>query len=141
MGTPIPKTPEEKRANLARLADYLDALPEDYALFDMSTYYHQSPARCGTIACAVGHGPAAGIGPTADTVERQLGWIRYAAIYLGVDRQADHRSHRFLFDGAWCTRDNTPRGAARRIRHWLEHGTPPGGTVREWKRGAPYVSE
>lgn len=57
--------------NLARLATYLESLPSDYANFDMGVFAHRegydidTPCEmtyeCGTVACAVGHAPAAGI--------------------------------------------------------------------------------
>lgn len=79
--TPTP----EQRANLLTLAAYLDALPEGYDGFKMADfmvetvhddvldeddYYglalHErvevgTEHTCGTCACAVGHGPAAGV--------------------------------------------------------------------------------
>ena len=70
-----------RRKNLWRLAEYLDSLPEDYKRFDMYgflgedvgpypmyfddpitiEYAKTSELPCGTVACAVGHGPTAGI--------------------------------------------------------------------------------
>src|SRR3546814_5612592 len=55
----------EQYQNLRRLAAYLMALPEDYAKFDMGwwTADSRSPGAttCGTVACAGGQGPLAGI--------------------------------------------------------------------------------
>lgn len=76
------------RENFRRLADYLLALPADYAHFDMETFVrgpgigrfssmseavryllaHESDGLgleshyCGTVACALGHAPVVGIG-------------------------------------------------------------------------------
>ena len=55
--------------NIKILRDYLDGLPADYEDFDMKFYAadqeraaNATPETgCGTSACAVGHGPAAGI--------------------------------------------------------------------------------
>lgn len=64
-----------KRSNLEKLAAYLETLPVDYQHFSMRSYltkdgsYVSYPEEantaidCGTIACAVGHGPAAGSPP------------------------------------------------------------------------------
>lgn len=114
------------RANLEKLAAYLEALPADYRHFDMSSYFliegrgtvyaDYYAGRCGTVACAVGHGPAAGI-PSLVSDEY---WTEYA------DRVFDLTEEEFTwcFDGAWSIVDDTHHGAAKRIRHLLEHGVP-----------------
>lgn len=64
-------------SNLKRLADYLDLVPP--ASFDMSLYYSGDDpsipaheAECGTVACALGYGPAAGIEPGLSWHDRLL---------------------------------------------------------------------
>ncbi len=96
----------EQRANLAKLADYLIGLPADYGHFNMETFgglgsegfgsEDYPPAQadtklhtCGTVACAAGHGPAAGIPPkqfdTWDSyIERSFGIKRADGLYWDV---------------------------------------------------------
>ena len=127
--------------NLERLAAYLDTLPPDYAHFDMVTFvqvsagatYHDQVeyARgastrllsvCGTVACAVGHGPAAGvpfapshiIGHQSDWTGYQLDWTAYSRQFCPVGLVFT-----FLFGEEWTFLDNTPQGAAARIRYVL----------------------
>lgn len=76
--------------------------------------------ECGTVACAVGHGPGAGIAPMADDCT----WQRYAARVFGADRLMDDIVHGWCFDGAWTVLDNSPTGAAQRIVYMLQHGVP-----------------
>jgi len=116
------------RDNLEKLASYLEALPVDYNHFHMNVYlvddefYHnhadEAPlaGTCGTVACAVGHGPAAGIAP--------LGCLEWWSDYARRVFDLTHREHYWCFDGNWSQVDNTPHGAAKRIRHMLEHGAP-----------------
>jgi hypothetical protein len=121
------------RQNLRTLADYLAALPEDYEHFEMSgfTYYRGGIVaggasyvnvtlpdlnECGTAACACGHGPAAGIKPeVGDT------WFSYSRKNF---TEGNELLFAFLFAGAWSMFDNTTKGAAKRIKYFLEFGVP-----------------
>lgn len=147
----------DKVDNLVKLAEYLERLPEDYPYFGMKEYFlpvgtetllclsnqqrrdmtqyalHNGGVHtCGTAACAVGHGPSAGIlfheneidsdaayDPDTDSwsVPTPL-WNRYA------ERAFVSRSwgqpFEFLFGGGWSTLDDTHRGAAARIRYLLD---------------------
>ena len=120
--------------NLAKLSDYLLALPEDYKHFEMESFSQSEHGiwaggsskirrtlpnfkSCGTAACACGHGPAAGIPPRDDE-----SWADYAErCFTG----GDVVFFDFMFSGQWKYWDNTPHGAARRIKYFLEHkGVP-----------------
>jgi len=115
------------RTNLETLATYLEALPIGYEHFDMASYLRKDDryiymvadaniiGDCGTVACAVGHGPTAGIAATD-----YENWDDYS------DRVFDLSSTEWswCFSSSWSTTDNTHQGAAKRIRHMLEHGAP-----------------
>ena len=119
------------RDNLLKLADYLETLPDDYEQFDMSEYMaardgtywetlgidERSKPACGTVACAVGHGPSAGIRTYGDA-----NWSDYADRVFGVlpDSGFD-----YMFASGWSMRDNTPKGAAARIRTYVALGHSP----------------
>jgi len=120
-------------SNLDKLATYLEALPENYAHFNMGVYltvryysavaaewvYAQNPQalihECGTVACALGHGPAAGV-PALATSHLGIEWYDYAILQF-VDEESDQFD--WLFSGSWGDIDNTPHGAAKRIRYLL----------------------
>jgi hypothetical protein len=115
-----------RRGNLLKLAEYLEHLPPERE-FDMSTFadrYDLIPftlsvahrLECGTIGCAVGHGPCAGIDP-----EPGEEWTCYSDRVF-VEHGSDEWD--WLFDMEWADVDNTPQGAAARIRYLLEHGLP-----------------
>jgi hypothetical protein len=117
------------KENLLKLARYLWDLPENYAHFDMEYYFNvagalrpprsgELPTGCGTVACAVGHGPAAGIKPSD-----YVGWRHYTSEAFGA-RVLDP-VWEWCFDARWSRKDNTPRGAAKRIFYMLENGAPP----------------
>jgi hypothetical protein len=116
--------------NLNILADYLDALPEGYKEFDMMFFGITSSgllldrphemflyAHCGTAACALGHGPAAGIFPKSEDDD----WDVYSKSMFGLTQYS--RTWEFCFGSDW---ENDPKLAAARIRHLLNFGVPKG---------------
>lgn len=118
---------EEHRANLDKLAAYLESLPEDYDRLKMAQFvtidhswaaYSYSPqfgaerfkTDCTTCACALGHGPAAGL--PVDDYDRD--WNDYSSRVFGV-----HPAHiigRYMFDANW---PDDHFAAAARIREVL----------------------
>jgi len=128
----------EQITNLSRLAAYLASLPEDYVGFDMSAYHTGYlpamyycggvPLRpagggqqyCGTAACALGHGPAAGVAVpshllcTTPAGETRVMWTQYSRLFCW-----ETAAYNWLFSGSWTHLDNTPRGAAGRLRYAL----------------------
>ena len=111
-----------QRDNLHKLADYLST-GNPAMRFDMASYCRVPDRRsfppnhhaCGTVACAVGHGPAAGINPEGCT-----GWCEYGERMLC----ANPDGYYWLFSARWQHVDNTPEGAAARITWYLAHGLP-----------------
>lgn len=159
-----------RRKNLAKLADYLESLPEDYAHFDMNQFIDHDPERgipgtidedrrqalerydsavalestvfaaspeqflnnCGTVACALGHGPAAGI-PLAKA-HLQTKKVKGVSIVTDINFGAYSkrfvtnqysREWDFLFSGDWAGTDDHHWGAAARIRFLLDKGGVP----------------
>lgn len=133
----------KQRANLLKLAEYLESLPPSYKHFDMTDYaYHKGThdlplppdvmaatrpveflSDCGTVACAAGHGPAAGIKLRSDELGRRgsrfvdVRWVAYIERAFGID--AFTPTFGFLFGGDWREADNHHYGAAARIRFFL----------------------
>ena len=134
-----------RKANLLKLATHLKKL--DRAKFDMSGFYEYyddkeqeiisltpdelevydtEPTHCGSVACAVGCGPAAGIQVTEtdedwDTYSRRV-FIQRNEEGEFLDRFLAFRTWTFLFSGCWSQIDNSPLGAAERIEFLLENG-------------------
>ena len=119
---------KKHKDNLLKLADYLDKLPDDYEQFDMDEYMQdenghvvwittQNKPSCGTVACAVGHGPAAGIRVYGDG-----DWADYADRVFGKMCCDDFQ---YMFGSWWSNYDNTPKGAASRIRTFVSLGRAP----------------
>lgn len=115
------------RENLKKLADYLLSgnLKADFDMSDYSSERHHyrggSPTDCGTVGCAVGHGPHSGI-----KKYKSESWAEYAERGFGLSL-IDDEWH-WCFADEWVFTDNTPEGAGKRINWLLEKGLP-----RDWK--------
>ena len=120
------------KENLLKLAKFLDELPEDYKHFDMSKWltsdtYELCPDEiedvdikaCGYAACAIGHAPQA-LELTTEQAWECPTWSNFIEVYFGID----HHAEQFMFGAGWSDIDDTPKGAAKRIRYFLENGVP-----------------
>lgn len=107
----------EYESNLRRLAAYLLG-GELKAKFDMLWFDDGgalSLTECGSVGCAVGHAPFAGIAK-----RKAEGWAAFSRRVFNLPD--DEWS--WCFGGRWSDTDNTPAGAARRILVMLEHELP-----------------
>ena len=127
-----------QRRNLDKLATYLEGLPEDYQHFDMLSWLRScgddaaviayvrkngGVDKCGTAACAVGHGPAAGVlFRTDDLFCGDPDWPAYCRRFVPSRRSSEFY---WAFGSAWKYYDNHHWGAAARVRFLLKHGKPP----------------
>lgn len=116
---------EEHKNNLLTLAKYLEKLPENYEHFNTSRYYQTNISnnypkdtiecnlsKCGSSACALGHGILAGI-PWPEGKEGD--WYSYGKEQFGIEPYT--REWSFLFGVNW---PNDPKKAAERIYYLLE---------------------
>lgn len=126
------------RENLAKLAKVLDNTSQ--SVFDMKEYLVNeneeilSSTRaegCGVIGCALG---TAFINNIGDTSYRD--WSEYCDknffSYNGIE-------FTWCFDAQWHYVDNTPQGAAKRIRYLIKHGKAPYNTTRQLFGRDPYI--
>ena len=131
---------KKHRDNLLKLADYLDKLPDDYDRFNMAFYMADDESEqvpideiskpdCGTVACAAGHGPAAGI-----RVYRDRDWDDYINRVFGAHEVGG--GYHYMFSGNWTEYDNTIKGAVARIRTFVKLGRTPEG----WRFYDPKVT-
>lgn len=119
--TPI-ELSDEHRANLITLRDYLRQ-PVLKADFNMALYCEESGEEryrtdCGSVGCAIGHGPHAGIPKLCDE-----DWDRYARRAFGD--ATSNAGWDWCFSPNWKIYDNTPQGAADRIDWMMTHGGVP----------------
>lgn len=108
-----------KKENLLKLATYLMS-GDLKADFDMDRFddRHTEPAvkkTCGTVGCAVGHGPYAGIRKYATE-----SWMEYSNRAFKLSDSEWY----FCFGANWAQIDNTAKGAGKRILYLLRKGLP-----------------
>ena len=139
-----PALTAQHRENFRKLADYVLNLPDDYKGFSMVDYCRTiappvstgrsrdwqpqqaknvvEKHKCGTSACMLGHGPAAGI-----SAEEYPTWGKYADAKFGCN---PHNSTEKLnlwswaFSGEWTYHAPTRADAAMRIKYLLDYGLP-----------------
>lgn len=147
----------KRRENMLALADKLESLPRRYKAFEMGVFldeisdeetvryaeHNGGIHECGAVACAIGHGPAAGIlfpKPRKGSVLWQPSshfdkngklvegfmpdWHAYSARNF-IDYQQNKSEWDWCFGGEWSNIDNHPWGAAARIRYLLDGNDPP----------------
>lgn len=99
---------EEQIENRYKLINYLESgeLKAGFSMQDFSNVFtsFQEETECGTVGCAVGHGPYAGI-PKLPTEN----WVTYSERVFGISKATEWS---YCFSGAWSRygRDNTPQG-------------------------------
>jgi hypothetical protein len=106
------------RDNLKILSDYLikGELRAEFGMgFFTRSFNEEMSLDCGTIGCAVGHGPYAGI-------PKQIG--ESFADYSERVFTTDDNVWEYLFSCGWIKTDNTALGAGLRIKYYLKHGLP-----------------
>lgn len=110
------------KENLLRMADYVETIPQEQ--FDMECYRYDDKTlpECNSVGCIIGHCTIL----DADNLPRYgngtIDFFEWGEKFTGIGwRSVDWV---YLFDGMWCDTDNTPTGAAKRIRHYVENGLP-----------------
>lgn len=122
--------------NLLQLADHLETVsPPRFHMGNFSLDEHREGVpvhahECGTVACAAGHGPAAGLPVEASDED----WHAYTTRVFNLTDDA----WVWCFSGTWARRDNSPQGAAKRIRHLVYQGLPADANEQRWGN-APYL--
>jgi len=107
-----------QKENLEKLAIYLES-GNHKAEFDMEFFVQAANEKanseawtdCGSVGCAIGHGPYAGV----EKYETET-WPEYANRAFAA-REGDLWD--MIFGSHWARIDNTPEGAAKRIRKEL----------------------
>lgn len=130
------------KANLLKLAGFLDMLrPGAYSeAGDYSNGDHTSRDSfeiCGTVASAVGWAPMVIPVDSWDYDGGCLHWAKYSDRVFGLDEWTD--AWTWCFSPQWLPIDDTPDGAAKRIRYLVEHGEPPANWFEQYKGDAPYM--
>ncbi len=111
-----------KIENLKLMADYIETVPPE--MFDMRTFRDrgfETEIKCNSVGCVIGH--CVHLGPefviiTCGKIEFMFWSIRFTGLHYQQDQW------KWCFDSNWDEFDNTPTGAAKRIRWLIANGLP-----------------
>lgn len=118
--------------NLETIAAYTENRPQEG--FDMSQFCaddhgDDTKPSCGSHMCIIGDLPVIGgefrVRPDefeCYTPYKVVYWNEYSERVTGLDHCSDEWN--YLFGGEWVYVDNTPKGAAARIRYFIKNGLP-----------------
>ena len=114
-----------KNAELATDPQSKQSRPHAAQVPEYSTNYTEQINVCGTVGCAIGHGPLIGIFPNEEVND----WFEYSnqcfigeSIYTEDDSYGRSIPWNWCFDSNWSQITNTPKAAGQRIWWLLIHG-------------------
>ena len=130
--------------NLLKLADNLERV--ELKNFDMTFFRsfwseeygireaaYVDAGNCGTAGCVIGCSflmkgfePIASDYTSPITESRYLDYDKYCERLFGIDSIKNKGEWDWCFCGEWARIDNTPKGAAKRIRYMIKEGVPVG---------------
>ena len=115
------------KRNLLKLAKFLEGKPKHFNMRNFASKRGQDVAiedvDCKTVCCAVGFSPIIFPRLTAKFLREEHwndSWGRFST-YL---YDTTHYGWSWLFSSSWSNVDNTPSGAAMRIRYLTKYGVP-----------------
>ncbi len=100
--------------NLKKLSSYLKGeLKADFNMANYAALVYNT--TCGSVGCAIGHGPYAGI-----PKYKEEHWIDYSFRVFNISSNDWY----WCFSADWASTDNAALSAATRIDWLIEHGLP-----------------
>ena len=110
------------KGNLLRMADYAETIRPE--LFNIAVYRQGQciTPECDSIGCLIGHCTI------LDTKQLPINFLGIIDFYVWINDFAGLMpgtpKWHWCFSPLWVDVDNTPTGAAARIRYLVEHGLP-----------------
>jgi len=110
------------RENLSRMADYIETVPQDK--FDVERFrtgqikYHE----CDSVGCVIGHCTILDENPLPMSNSGNINFDEWSRNF--TDLKPYSYAWKYLFSLHWTAVDNTPTGAAKRIRYFIKNGLP-----------------
>ena len=107
--------------NLIRMADYIETVPQEK--FGMMAYRYGDNTRyeCDSIGCIIGHCTILDDADLPINISGSIAFQVWSQKFIGTD---DEEVWLYLFSYHWMHSDNTPTGAAKRIRYYVANGLP-----------------
>ena len=107
--------------NLLKMADYIETVPQHR--FDMKSYryWDESEPECSSVGCIIGHCTILDNEDLPRLWSGKIDFNEWSEKFIGTK---EYSAWRYLFGGEWEHIDNTPEGAAKRIRYYVANGLP-----------------
>lgn len=111
-----------EKENLLKMADHIETIPQ--GMFDMGEYRigDEKTHECSSVGDIIGHCTILDSEPLPRFDDGDIDFETWAKKFTGLDYWENEWL--FLFSEAWVMSDNTPTGAAKRIRYFVENGVP-----------------
>lgn len=111
--------------NLLKMADYIETIPQE--LFDMDCSHrvgNRKRSKCQGIGDILGHCTILDNGLLPLYEDGFIDFITWSEEFTEIGWISNSNEWHFLFWSEWVYTDNTPTGAAKRIRYLVENGLP-----------------
>lgn len=105
------------------MADHIETIPQE--MFDMYCEFRRGNCfsnDCYSVGDIIGHCTALDNEPLPRLEDGNIDFFEWAERFTGIEFLSDEWL--FLFSFIWSYVDNTPTGAAKRIRYFVENGLP-----------------
>jgi len=112
------------KENLNKMADYIETIPQDR--FDMGKFRtgEYKERECASVGCVLGHCTVIDENLLPIDHDNNIDFPNWSLEFTGLHPFYHLEKWQYLFSSDWSYVDNTPVGAAKRIRHFLEQGLP-----------------
>ena len=109
--------------NLLRAADYIEKIPQSVFSMRLFRYDDSKTHECGAVGCVVGHCTVLDAPENLPfDADGEINFYRWSGRFFGL--KVGSYGWAWCFAGRWHKVDNTPTGAAKRIRYLVENGLP-----------------
>ena len=110
------------KENLKKMADYIETIsPERFDMLEFRTGGKKNH-ECDSVGCVLGHCTVLDKNPLPMNYIGDINFSEWSLDFTGLYPNSDEWD--YLFAPFWKAVDNTPIGAAKRIRYVLENGAP-----------------
>ena len=110
------------KENLLRMADYSETIPQER--FDVEIFRednNHNTHECKSVGCTIGHCTILDKYDNVPLFRGLINYVQWSYQFTGISKVSEWE---YLFSADWKDVDNTPTGAAKRIRHFVENGLP-----------------
>ena len=104
------------------MADYIETVPQEKFNMRLFRTDGDKGRECNSVGCVIGHCTILDENPLPMFRSGDINFTAWLREFTGLGPLSGESA--YLFASSWEAVDNTPTGAAKRIRHFLEHGLP-----------------